>query len=137
MRDLNEFLNNFSKSNKTENQVFEICEISKEIINFDFEKFKFSLDFYAIRHILNRHGNDEIEKLLGQKAVNLDDFLLIERIFNDPDTCYFDGKNNSNKIVFAFEKQFDTFYKIIVELRTGRKQLALNTKRKIKKNRQL
>ena len=97
--------------------------------------YKFSMDVYAIKHILKNHGIPEIEIPKGQIAVNDKDFELIIDILENPDLVFYDGKNKLGKDVFQFQKMLGDKYIVIKEVRTGKKQLALNSMRIIKKNR--
>ena len=97
--------------------------------------YKFSIDVYAIKHILKNHGIPEIEIPKGQIAVNDKDFELIIDILENPDLVFYDGKNKLGKDVFQFQKMLGDKYIVLKEVRTGKKQLALNSMRIIKKNR--
>ena len=97
--------------------------------------YKFSVDVYAIKHIIKNHGHSEIEMPKGQIAITDKDFELIIDNLENPDLVFYDGKNKLGKDVFQFQKMIGDKYVVIKEVRTGKKQLALNSMRIIKKNR--
>ncbi|CAN5674822.1 hypothetical protein BH09BAC4_BH09BAC4_12500 [soil metagenome] len=97
--------------------------------------FEFTVDIYAIRHIIKSHGNVQKEDARGQKAITAEDFSLIYEVITEPDVIFFDGKNRIGRDVIQFQKRIDDRYIILKEVRTGRKQLALNSMRIIKMKR--
>ncbi len=126
------------------NKVLILGAVSDEIAvkllsdyNIDVRGFCFSIDIYAIKHILKSHGNTEKELKRGQKSVMIEDIKRIFEILTQPDVVSRDGKNKIGLDVIQFQKTIDDHYLIINEIRTGKKMLALNTMRiiKTKKNR--
>lgn len=102
----------------------------------DLTNYVFTIDIYAVRHIMKSHGNSQKEEARGQKAVTANDFELICQIINEPDVVFYDGKNRLGREIIQFQKRVGDRYIILKEVRTGRKQLALNSMRiiKIKRN---
>lgn len=102
----------------------------------DLTDYMFTIDSYAVRHIMKSHGDPQKEEAHGQKAVAADDFELIRQIVNEPDVVFYDGKNRIGRDVIQFQKRIGDHYIILRELRAGRKQLALDSMRiiKIKRN---
>ena len=84
---------------------------------------------------MKSHSNVEKEAARGQKAVSMDDFGLILEVIRQPDIVFYDGKNKIGREVLQFQKQIGEQYVILKEVRTGKKQLALNSMRIIKTKR--
>lgn len=131
-----------AKGESNENQFIDF-EIRHEIVS-EIEKqlsiclidYKFRIDVYAIRHIFKQHGNDIKEKMRGQIVVTETDISLILDILENSKTVLYDGKSRNNKDIFVFEKQLKNIYIVIVEIRIGKKRIALHSMRilKTKKN---
>lgn len=110
--------------------------ISKDIslkieaeIGVDLQEYSILIDAYAINHILQGHGDKKRENSRGQEAVTQDDFGLLYQIINRPDHVFFDGKDKFGRDCFQFQSYLGNKYVVIMEIRTGRKQLALKTMR--------
>lgn len=139
--DLNEILTLAKTDTENKNKVLIIGEISPELSvlltnqsGIELRNYRFSIDVYAIKHIIKNHGIPEIETPKGQVAITDEYFTLIPEILENPDVAFYDGKNKLGKDVFQFQKIIGDKYVIIKEVRTGKKQLALNSMRIIKKN---
>ncbi len=65
----------------------------------------------------------------GQEAVTEDDFGLLYQIINCPDHVFFDEKDKFGRDCFQFQMILEHKYVVIMEVRTGRKQLMLKTMR--------
>ncbi len=142
MNHLEELLELAKLEEGNKNKVLILGEIRPEMATFLSEQsgislnnYKFSVDVYAIRHIIKNHSQSEIETPKGQIAITDEDFELIIDILENPDLVFYDGKNKLGKDVFQFQKLIENKYVVIKEVRTGKKQLALNSMRIIKKNR--
>lgn len=142
MNHLEELIELAKLEGENKNKVLILGEIDSEMATFLSEQsgislnnYKFSVDVYAIKHIIKNHGHSEIEKPKGQVAITDKDFELIIDILENPDLVFYDGKNKLGKDVFQFQKMIEDRYIVIKEVRTGKKQLALNSMRIIKKNR--
>ena len=101
----------------------------------DLTNYVFTIDVYAVRHIMRSHGNKLKEEARGQKAITVDDFNLLYTIVSQPDTVFYDGLNRIGREVLQFQKRVDDLHVILKEVRTGKKQLALNSMRLIKTKR--
>ena len=139
--DLSEILSLAKTDTENKNKVLIIGEITSELSNIltqqsgiQLTNYRFSIDVYAIKHIIKNHGIPEIEIPKGQVAITDADFNLIPEILQNPDLVFYDGQNKLGKDVFQFQKIIGDKYVIIKEVRTGKKQLALNSMRIIKKN---
>jgi hypothetical protein len=123
-------------TDSNENKVVEISKVSDEMVqklneafSVNFSGFCFSIDAYAIKHILKNHNSKEKENRRGQEVVTEKDIELLPDILQNPDLAFYDGKNRLGKDCFEFQKQLFNKYVVILEIRTGKKQLALNTMR--------
>ena len=101
----------------------------KFISALDLSDFVISMDSFSIRHILQGHGNKKRENNRGQEAVTEQDFEMISKIINNPDTIVFDGLNKQRNHSFQFQSEINNKYFIFTEVRKGRMQLALKTMR--------
>jgi valyl-tRNA synthetase len=144
MNELNELLKLAKTEGENKNKVMILGEIPAEMANLlseqsglSIDSYKYSIDVYAIKHIIKNHSIPEIETPKGQIAVTDKDFTLILEVLENPDVVFYDGKNKLGKDVFQFQKMIEDKYVIIKEVRTGKKQLALNSMRIIKKNHHL
>ncbi len=142
MNHLEELLELAKLEGENKNKVLILGEINSEIATLLSEQsgislnnYRFSVDVYAIKHIIKNHSHSEIENPKGQIAITDRDFGLITDILENPDLVFYDGKNKLGKDVFQFQKMIGDKYIVIKEVRTGKKQLALNSMRIIKKNR--
>jgi len=126
--------------------ILEFGEISKNGIDFIFEKTGFDLtgycriiDSYGIKHALKKHGNEKKEVLRGQSAITAEDFCLIPIIFSQPDNIQYVDKNRIGNDLFLYQKIIDgTIYFYVEGIRAnkhGRKEAFLETmyKRKVRK----
>lgn len=95
----------------------------------DLKDYNISIDAYGIKHVLQGHGDKRRENSRGQQAVTEKDFGILFQMINQPDIVFFDGRDRFGRDCFQFQVQKDHKYVVIMEVRTGRKQLALKTMR--------
>lgn len=133
IKELIEFV---KEAQQNENKIIVIEKLSSELADylieesdFDLHGFNFSIDAYAVKHILKNHRDKAKENNRGQEVITEEDLLLLPEILNEPDIVFYDGKNKLGKDCFQFQKTIGNRYIIIKEVRTGKKQLALNTMR--------
>ncbi|MBD2751753.1 PBECR3 domain-containing polyvalent protein [Spirosoma validum] len=140
---LSEFIKESLRQSLPENKQIILGTVPDSIVQqvviecgIDLTNYMFTIDTYAIRHIMKSHGNPQKKEARGQKAITTDDFELIYQIINDSDVVFYDGKNRIGREVIQFQKRIGDRYIILKEVRNGRKQLALNSMRiiKIKRN---
>ena len=97
------------------------------------EEYTHCIDRNSFNHILKQHGNDTIEQKRGQIAITQKDFECVVEILNNPDEII---KTEANKIgretITYLRKNNDGTYIYIEEIRSGKKELMLNTMRKMK-----
>ncbi|WP_018628667.1 valine--tRNA ligase [Niabella aurantiaca] len=97
------------------------------------ENYVHAVDRSSFNHILNNHGNIAIEEKRGQIALTEQDFELIVDILNQPDEIIASGPNKQQKETITYCKTFEDGTIIYLEeIRTGRKELMLQTMRKMK-----
>jgi hypothetical protein len=91
-------------------------------------EYKHTIDNYAINHILKNHSDPAKEESRGQIPVAESDFDRIPDIINSYDSVENAGKNDKGLETIRYIKTFPdgvTYY--FEEVRTGKKELALNT----------
>lgn len=104
--------------------------------NLDLSDYEFTIDNFAVKHVLKQHGNPDIERPRGQVAVTDKDFDLLPLVLEKPDLVFYEGKNRKELDVFQFQKKIGNNYIVLKEVRQGKKELALLSMRIIKaKNR--
>ena len=104
--------------------------------NLDLSDYEFTIDNFAVKHVLKQHGNPDIERPRGQVAVTDKDFDLLPLVLGKPDLVFYEGKSRQGLDVFQFQKKIGNKYIVLKEVRQGKKELALLTMRIIKaKNR--
>jgi hypothetical protein len=97
------------------------------------EKFKHTIDVYAIIHSLKKHGSQQTEELRGQIAITKRDFEKVPDVLENYDYIAI-NKNKRNQDVIIYQKAYSdgtTLY--AEEVRTGREELAMGTLYKMKK----
>ena len=100
--------------------------ILKAKTGFSLEGYERVIDIFSIKHTLKNHGNEKAEKLRGQIAVTESDFEKIPDIIKS-ENVIFTGKNKQGKTCLLYEAKLGNTYYYIEEIRTGRKNLMLNT----------
>jgi hypothetical protein len=103
---------------------------------FDLTDFERTIDNYSIKHTLKKHGNAKTESNRGQIAVEEQDFEHIPEIVANADIILSNEKNDLGNTLIKYVKDlFSTNYFYVEEIRTGKKQVNLQTlyKRKVRK----
>ena len=90
------------------------------------------IDKSGINHTIKNHGNEKKEQSRGQIAITNEDFELIPEIIKSENVIY-SGKNDLGKDCLLYEAHIGSLIFYIEEIRTGRKQLCLQTMYKRKK----
>jgi phage-Barnase-EndoU-ColicinE5/D-RelE like nuclease3 len=93
----------------------------QRLTNLDVSGFRHSVGESAIRHVLGRHGDPQIERTRGQVAITPGDFLLLPEIFSQPDEIFVGDETN----VVQLCKRLGNDLLVLQEIRTGRRKLAL------------
>lgn len=88
-------------------------------------------DLYAVRHVLNRHGDEATEKARGQLPISADDIALVPEVVGKPDAYAVGPKTKRGDDLVGYIKRMpDGAILYIEELRTGRNRLAMLSMRK-------
>ena len=94
----------------------------------DLSEFSHAIDTYAIQHTMENHGEHAGEKLRGQLPVTEDDLLSIPEVVTTPDAIRVGQKNRIGRSLISYVKHMPDGTTILVEeIRTGKKQLALQS----------
>jgi hypothetical protein len=104
----------------------EQAETIEEKTEFNIKGYQRVIDVYGIKHALRQHGNKQTEEKRGQIAITKDDFLLIPQILMSENVIWA-GKNRIGKDCLLYEAVIDDVFYYVEEIRSGRKELALNT----------
>jgi len=98
---------------------------------FDLEGFNHVIDGSAMRHIINRHGDETVEASRGQLPITDSDFEKIPQVVNSYDATVFGTKTRGKRDQIGFIKRMeDGTILHIEEARTGKKELATVSMRK-------
>lgn len=90
--------------------------------------FDFALDPSSVRHIQKHHGNENSERLRGQRGITQADFAQLPAILNNPDTVEDAGENEAGLPLIRYRKAIGgELYSAVFSVRRGRKMLALTT----------
>lgn len=112
----------------------EIAHIKKNT-NLTVEGYNRVVDNYAVKHVLKNHGNAQTETLRGQIAVEKSDFEKISTIVTPPHSISYGGKNDTGRDTIQYVKELENIqYTLLEEVRSKRKEVALNTLYKNKKS---
>lgn len=91
--------------------------------------FDFALDASAVKHVRQRHGNDQTERARGQRAVTPADFALLPALLNDGGAWEDAGQSrrSGRPLVKRQLIRDGEVFTAVFELRAKRKMLALET----------
>ena len=89
--------------------------------------YSFEIDNYSIKHIFKKHGNKKREINRDQLAVTKRDFIHALQTIENPYIIKYEGKNRKKLQVMRFIKQIKNQYNILLEIRSKKKTIALNT----------
>jgi leucyl-tRNA synthetase len=132
------FIKNSSNETSNEKRVFSIGSIHKDFaatlalkVGFQISsEYLIEIDNYAIRHIIEKHGNDLTEKPRGQRFVTSQDIKLVLELLDSPDIMLYCGLNKRKLPCFVMQKVIENdTYIVHFEIRKGRKRINLNTLR--------
>jgi hypothetical protein len=91
-------------------------------------KYHYTIDKKEMNHALKRHGTDSPNAALGQQPITLKDFVNIPHILSFPDTMDCSTKTRKGLHAIVYIKNNTV---LVMELRTGKKELAFITMYKI------
>lgn len=99
----------------------------REELGFDLEDYHRIMDNSAINHTLNHHSNIKKEAQRGQIAITPADFGLIPQIVSQPNTIEYANKNQHGRDLIKHTKTLTEKVIYVEEIRTGKKEVALQT----------
>jgi hypothetical protein len=100
----------------------------KSILNIDAAKYQYTIDKKEINHAFNKHGAGSVEVAArGQQPIDVNDFISIPSVLDSPDTLVYSGKNRKGLDALKYTKKLNGTTVIVMEIRTGKKELAFNT----------
>ena len=122
-----------SLTNKSNKQTkFTIStSISLDIIHLThlgLENYTHILDNFSVIHAFKKHGNAQKEVLRGQIAIEIIDFQHIQIIISEYDEIIYGQMNDTGNRLIKYVKAIEGVnYFYVVEIRTGRKEFAMQT----------
>jgi hypothetical protein len=108
-----------------------VADIVQAATGADIHGFQHSVDAFAIRHMINRHGDADVETGRGQVALTDEDFKLIPELLASATHVVTGGKSPRGQDIIGYiatAPDGEVFY--LEEVRTGRKKLAALSMRK-------
>ncbi|MBA4139047.1 MAG: hypothetical protein H0X70_00830 [Segetibacter sp.] len=108
----------------------EEAALLKDRFGIQIEGYVRKIDNFSIIHTYKNHGNAAKEEKRGQVAITVADFALIIEIAKVENSVYI-GKNKLGRdcILYRYKKENVYCY---IEIRTGKKEIVMNTMYKIK-----
>jgi len=97
-------------------------------VGIDIEGFEHEITNYFINHVLNRHGDPDIEKSLRQIVVKEEDFNSIADIVKNPDYAIIGAKRNGEDVLFYAKRMEDGSTIYLEEVLKGKKNKTLRSK---------
>jgi hypothetical protein len=103
---------------------FDVAAVAKAT-GHNLDGFRPVVDTHAMWHVLKMHGG-AAEAKRGQKSISASDFAHIPSILSAPDSISGAGLTRIGREAVAFEKSLEGWhFRAVMEIRTGRKELAL------------
>lgn len=102
-------------------------EAVKQATGHDLTGYRRIVDNYAIKHILNEHGDAKKEADRGLIPVTKEDILRIPDIVENPDNIIPAGKTRVGRDSILYEKRFNGVIFYLEEKRTGKNEIAAVT----------
>jgi hypothetical protein len=120
----------FSFGKLTDKEIEEI----KIATGFDLTGYERIVDSFGINHVIKNHFDEKTEVLRGQISIEIDDFEQIPEITSTPDIIENAGKSRIGKDLIKYIKQKINKLVYVEEIRTKRKEVAMQTFYKQKSN---
>ena len=93
--------------------------------------FTHTADMFAVRHAINRHGDEKVEKSQGQLVLTEGDVASFADAIHRPDAYIIGARNPRKQDVIGYLKQLsDGNLLYLEEVRSGRRTLAMASARK-------
>ncbi|OIO75433.1 MAG: hypothetical protein AUJ57_00080 [Zetaproteobacteria bacterium CG1_02_53_45] len=94
----------------------------------DVSLYDYAVDRSAVGHVRDHHGDAGTEAKRGQRAIVADDYAMLPKILNNPDTVTYGGTTDIGRDAIRFTKAIgDELFTAVFEIRSGRKMLVLQT----------
>lgn len=93
----------------------------------DLTGFNLTLDSDRIVHIINKHGDEYRESLLGQRAIKQNDFLMIPYIISETDIVEHSVEKNGNNGLKFIKFYENKIYNACYFISSKHKKLTLST----------
>jgi len=108
----------------------EVALLSREGVAVD-DGYSHAADMFAVRHALNRHGDERVEKSRGQLAITDNDVAQIAEAIAAPTAYVLGGKTpRKQDVVGTIKRLADGTLLYLEEVRSGRKTLSMTSMRK-------
>ncbi len=101
-------------------------ELLKSKTGFNLLGYKRVIDKFGINHVIKNHGNKTEEANRGQIGIDIKDFELIPKIVKS-ENVIFAGKNKAGVDCLLYEAKIGNTFFYIEEIRTGKKELCMQT----------
>ena len=100
-----------------------------EAIGANVERYDFSFDPSAIKHVLKNHGNAKVEASRGQRAVTSNDYARLPQLISEADQVVDTGasKTTGRKLVTLVWDRGTEQWEAVFEVRDVKRSLALTT----------
>lgn len=106
----------------------EFAAQANDVLSKPIDSYNFIIDISAARHVFAAHGNAKMEAKQGQVAITVADFAAFPQIVGQPDSVEYKGNNGQGNPTFLLQKKVaDGTILCVIEIRPGRKELALKT----------
>ncbi|MCW5776390.1 MAG: hypothetical protein KIS87_08140 [Phycisphaeraceae bacterium] len=98
-----------------------------EVLGIDLAGWTHTIDNFAVRHTLGKHGDPITEDRRGQVAVTEDDFAMLPEIVGTPDEVVALKEHRAGLPKVRYTKRVNGVTYVVEEARAGKRQLALVT----------
>jgi hypothetical protein len=101
----------------------------KDLTGSDVERYDFSIDAYAIKHVRTRHGIPKAERDRGQREVTAADYGLLPQLISEADQIEAadESRSTGRRLVrLVWDRGFER-WEAVMEIRDARRSLALTT----------
>lgn len=107
------------------------AEVLNQKFNADVRGYVRKIDNFGVIHVLRNHGIEDKERRRGQVAITVNDFAIIPDVAQARNVVYM-AKNKLGRDCLVYSLYEKGTYYYVEEIRTGRKELVLNTMYKLK-----
>jgi hypothetical protein len=90
------------------------------------------IDEAAIRHVIKRHAQADVEASRGQLPLIKADIQSLHEVVHNPDTVAKGERTKAGKPTVVLTKRINGHYLVVEEVRAGRNRLAVLTVRKLR-----